>query len=183
MKFGYARVSTNDQSLDIQIEKLKAAGCDEIFSEKVSGAQNSRKELNRMIERLRPDDTVCVVRLDRLGRRMTKLTEMILDFKEKGIHFESLENSIDTSTPMGMLMFNICAAFSEMERELIKERVQAGIDAAKEKGRIGGRPRSLTIQKEDKLRRLKASGEFSVTQMCEIVGITRSVYYREMSEN
>lgn len=183
MKFGYARVSTNDQSLDIQIEKLKAAGCDEIFSEKVSGAKNDRKELNRLLEKLRKGDTICVVRLDRLGRRMIKLAEMILDFKDRGINFESLDNKIDTSTPMGMLMFNICAAFSEMERELIRERVQAGVDAARAKGRFGGRPKSLTKDKKDKLKRLKASGEFSVSQMCEMVGITRSVYYREINRS
>jgi DNA invertase Pin-like site-specific DNA recombinase len=179
MKFGYARVSTNDQSLEIQIQKLKDSGCDEIFSEKASGARNDRKELNRLLEKLRKGDTVCVVRLDRLGRRMIKLAEMILDFKERGINFESLDNMIDTSTPMGMLMFNICAAFSEMERELIRERVQAGIDAAKAKGRIGGRPRTLTKEKTEQLRRLKKSEEFSVKQMCEMVGISRSVYYRE----
>jgi len=103
---------------------------------------------------------------------------MILDFKERGINFESLDNKIDTSTPMGMLMFNICAAFSEMERELIRERVQAGVDAARAKGRVGGRPKSITKDKIDKLKRLKASGEFSVSQMCEMIGITRSVYYR-----
>jgi len=109
---------------------------------------------------------------------MLKLAEMIIDFKERGINFESLDNKIDTSTPMGMLVFNICAAFSEMERELIKERVQAGVNAAKAKGRTGGRPRSLTLEKAEKLQRLKKSGEFSVKQICEMVGITRSVYYR-----
>jgi len=179
MKFGYARVSTNDQNLDIQVEKLKEAGCEKIFCEKVSGASNSRKELNQMLSECRRGDTVCVVRLDRLGRRMMKLAEMITDFKDKGIHFESLENKIDTSTPMGMLMFNICAAFSEMERELIKERVQAGIDAAKAQGRVGGRPKALTPEKAKQLQRLKKSGEFSVAQMCDLVGISRSVYYRE----
>lgn len=181
MKFGYARVSTNDQSLDIQIQKLKDAGCDEIFSEKVSGAKYDRKELNNLLAKLRKGDTVCVVRLDRLGRRMIKLAEMILDFKERGIDFESLDNKIDTSTPMGMLMFNICAAFSEMERELIRERVQAGVDAARAKGRVGGRPKSLNREKLEKLKRLKKTGDFSVKQICDMVGISRSVYYREVS--
>ncbi|STX81305.1 transposase (resolvase, DNA invertase) [Legionella busanensis] len=152
MKFGCARFSTNDQSLDIQIQKLKDAGCDEIFSEKISGAKIDRKELNNLLAKLRKGDTVCVVRLDRLGRRMIKLAEMILDFKERGINLESLENKIDTSTPIGMLMFNICAAFSEMERELIRERLQAGVDAARAKGRVGGRPRSLITEKANQLR-------------------------------
>lgn len=180
MKFGYARVSTKDQCLDIQIQKLKTAGCDEIYSEKVSGAKNDRKELNRLLDKLRKGDTICVVRLDRLGRRMIKLAEMILDFKERDIDFESLDNKIDTSTPIGMLMFNICAAFSEMERELIRERVQAGVDAARAKGRIGGRPRTLTKEKSEKLLQLKNSGEFSVKKMCEMIGISRSIYYREI---
>ena len=145
MKFGYARVSKNDQSLDIQIEKLKKAGCDEIFAEKVSGAKDDRTQLNLLISKLRKGDAICVVRLDRLGRRMSKLIEMINDFKDKNIEFIALENNIDTTTSMGMLLFTMCAAFAEMERILIKERVKAGLDAAHSKGRKGGRPKSLTI--------------------------------------
>jgi len=178
MKFGYARVSTKEQNLDTQLERLEDAGCERIFSEKVSGANSERKELNRLLDMLREGDTLCVTSLDRLGRQMLKLTELINEFKDKGIHFESLDNSINTSTPVGMLMFNMCAAFAEMERELLKERVQAGIEAAKANGRSGGRPRSLTPEKADKLVRLRKSGEFSVKQMCEMTGISRSVYYR-----
>lgn len=181
MKFGYARVSKNEQSLDIQIKKLKDAGCDEVFKEKVSGAKDDRSQLKLMLSKLRKGDIVCVVRLDRLGRRMIKLVEMILEFKSKGIEFVALENHLDTTTPIGMLLFNICAAFSEMERELIRERVKAGVEAAKAKGRKGGRPKALTKEKEDKLRRLKNSGEFSVAQICDMVDISRSVYYREIS--
>ncbi len=144
MKFGYARVSKNDQSLDIQIQKLCAVGCDEIFQEKVSGVKEDRKELNNLIGKLRAGDTVCVVRLDRLGRRMLKLVALINDFKTKHINFVALENNIDTTTPLGMVLFTMCAAFSEMERELIRERVRAGVDAAHAKGRKGGRPRALT---------------------------------------
>ncbi len=130
MKFGYARVSKNDQSLDVQIQKLTAAGCNEIFQEKISGAKDNRVQLNLLMGKLRKGDTICVVRLDRLGRRMIKLIDLINGFKVKGIEFISLENNIDTTTPMGMLLFSMCAAFSEMERELIKERVKAGLDAA-----------------------------------------------------
>ena len=178
MKFGYARVSKNDQSLDVQIQKLTAAGCDEIFMEKVSGVKDERKELNRLMEKLRKGDTVCVVRLDRLGRRMLKLIQLINDFNQKGINFDSLENNIDTTTSMGMLLFSMCAAFSEMERALIRERVKAGLEAARRKGRKGGRPKALTPDKVATLNSLKKSDEFSVTKICEIVGITRSVYYR-----
>jgi DNA invertase Pin-like site-specific DNA recombinase len=134
MKFGYARVSKNEQSLDIQIEKLKKAGCDEIFAEKISGAKE----------------------------------------------FIALENNIDTTTSMGMLLFTMCAAFSEMERTLIAERVKAGLDAAHSKGRRGGRPRALTHEKSKKLESLVKTKGFSVTDICKIVGISRSVYYRAL---
>ena len=181
-KFGYARVSTNDQSLDIQIQKLKDAGCDEIFMEKVSGAKDKRPQLELMIEHLREGDTVCVVRLDRLGRRMIKLVELIQAFKEKGIEFISLDNNIDTSSTMGMLLFNMCAAFAEMERELIRERVRAGLDAAHKKGRKGGRPRALTDEKAKLLKALKKADNMSVTEMCKAIGISRAVYYRARAE-
>ena len=180
MKFGYARVSKNDQSLDVQIQKLRSVGCDEIFQEKVSGVKEDRKELNVLISKLRAGDTVCVVRLDRLGRRMLKLIQLIKDFKEKGINFVSLENDIDTTTPMGMVLFSMCAAFSEMERELIRERIKAGVNAAHAKGRKGGRPRALTASKKELLTSLRQSDTFSVTQICKMVGITRSVYYRSI---
>ncbi|MBP9681707.1 MAG: recombinase family protein [Bacteriovorax sp.] len=182
MKFGYARVSKNDQSLDVQMQKLTDAGCDEIFKEKVSGAKDDRTELNRMMDKLRKGDTVCVVRLDRLGRRMMKLIELINGFKEKEISFVSLENNIDTTTPLGMVLFNMCAAFSEMERELIRERVKAGLDAAHKKGRKGGRPKALTPQKLETILSLKKSEEFSVSQICKMAGVSRSVYYRAIAE-
>jgi DNA invertase Pin-like site-specific DNA recombinase len=181
MKFGYARVSKNDQSLDIQIQKLTQAGCNEIFKEKVSGAKDDRTQLNHLIGQLREGDIVCVVRLDRLGRRMTKLIELINDFKDRGVEFVALENNIDTTTPMGMLLFSMCAAFSEMERELIKERVKAGLDAAHSKGRRGGRPKALTTDKLKTLKSLIQSEEFSVTKICIMVGISRSVYYRAIA--
>ena len=182
MKFGYARVSKNDQSLDIQIQKLQAVGCDEIFQEKVSGVKDDRKELNLLIGKLRSGDTVCVVRLDRLGRRMLKLVTLINEFKEKQVNFVALENNIDTTTPLGMVLFSMCAAFSEMERALIIERVKAGVDAAHAKGRKGGRPRALTLAKKELLASFRANDTFSVTQICEMVGITRSVYYRAIQQ-
>jgi len=182
MKFGYARVSKKDQSLDIQIQKLRSFGCDEIFQEKVSGVKEDRKELNTLIGKLRAGDTVCVVRLDRLGRRMLKLVALINDFKSKHINFVALENDIDTTTPLGMVLFTMCAAFSEMERELIRERVKAGVHASHAKGRKGGRPRALTTAKQELLNSLRKSDNLSVTQMCKLVGITRSVYYRAISE-
>ena len=181
MKFGYARVSKNDQSLDIQIQKLKDYGCEEIFQEKVSGSKDNRSQLNQLLNKVRKGDTICVVRLDRLGRRMTKLIELINDFKEKGIEFVALENNIDTTNPMGMLLFTMCAAFAEMERVLITERVKAGLYAAHKKGRKGGRPKSLTSDKLKTLKKLVKSSNFSVTKICEMSKISRSVYYRAIN--
>ena len=182
MKFGYARVSKNDQSLEVQIQKLTKAGCDEIFQEKVSGSKDDRSQLNLLLSKIRKGDTICVVRLDRLGRRMSKLIDLINNFKNQGIEFNSLENNIDTTTPMGMVLFSMCAAFAEMERGLITERVKAGLDVARSKGRTGGRPRALTPDKLKTLRLLTKTKEFSVTKICQIVGITRSVYYRATNE-
>jgi DNA invertase Pin-like site-specific DNA recombinase len=182
MKFGYARVSKNEQNLDIQLQKLQQAGCDEIFQEKISGSKNDRSQLNSLLNKLRAGDIVYVVRLDRLGRRMSKLVELINDFQERDIEFISLENNIDTTNPMGMLLFTMCAAFAEMERILITERVKAGLEAAHKKGRKGGRPKSLTPEKLKQLKFLIKSNDFSVTEMCTMTGITRSVYYRAVND-
>ncbi len=178
MKFGYARVSKNEQSLDVQIQKLTAAGCDEIFQEKISGAQDDRTQLKALMGKLRKGDTLYVVRLDRLGRRMIKLIDLINEFKEKNIEFVSLENNIDTSNHIGMLLFNICAAFSEMERELIRERVKAGLDSAKQQGRKGGRPKALTDDKAEAIRALRQANKMSVKKICETMKVSRSVFYR-----
>lgn len=178
MKFGYARVLKNEQCLDVQVQKLIAAGCEEIFKEKISGAKDDRPQLKALMNKLRKGDTLCVVRLDRLGRRMMKLVELINEFKEKGIEFVSLENNLDTSSHMGMLLFNICAAFSEMERELIRERVKAGLDSARRQGRKGGRPRAITDEQANTIRALRLSGRMSVKAICETMKVSRSVFYR-----
>ena len=183
MKFGYARVSKNEQSLDIQVQKLQAAGCEEIFQEKISGAKDNRPQLTALMGKLRKGDALCVVRLDRLGRRMIKLIELINDFKAKGIEFISLENNLDTSSSMGMLLFNICAAFSEMERELIRERVKAGLDSAKLQGRKGGRPKALTKEKVETIKALREADKMSVRKICETIGVSRSVFYRCINQN
>ena len=174
--------SKNEQNLDIQLQKLQQAGCDEIFQEKVSGSKDDRSQLNSLLNKLRAGDIVYVVRLDRLGRRMSKLVELINNFKSRDIEFVSLENNIDTTNPMGMLLFTMCAAFAEMERILITERVKAGLIAAHKKGRRGGRPKSLTPEKLKKLKFLIKSNDFSVTEMCAMTEITRSVYYRAIND-
>lgn len=131
---------------------------------------------------MRKGDTVIVTRLDRLGRRMIKLIDLIDEFKLKGVQFISLDNNIDTSTPIGMLLFTMCAAFAEMERTLITERIKAGVALAHSLCRKGGRPRSLSIDKHKKLKSLIQVNDFSVTEICKMVGISRSVYYRSIAE-
>jgi len=183
MKFGYARVSKKDQNLENQIKKLASIGCEEIFYEKISGAKDDRPQLKIMLNKLRKGDVVYVVKLDRLGRRMLKLIELINDFKKKGIELISLENNIDTTNSIGMLLFNICAAFSEMERELIKERIIAGIDNSKKNGVRGGRPKSITNKKRSKLLSLIRSKNMSIRDICNTIQISKSTYYREINNN
>lgn len=142
MKIGYARVSTIDQDLGRQIAALKAAQCDRIFEEKISGAKSSRPELDRMLESLRPGDIVVVQKLDRLGRSVMNLLQLMQDFKNREIGFVSLSDSIDTSTAAGRMMFNMLASLAEFERELIVERVNHGLAHARSQGRVGGRPKA-----------------------------------------
>ncbi len=162
---------------------MQKYGCDEVYQEKVSGVKDNRSQLDKLLGRLREGDKVVVQRLDRLGRRMSKLIELINDFKNRKIEFVSLENNIDTSNPMGMLLFSICAAFSEMERNLITERVKAGLCAAHKKGRKGGRPKSVTKDKLKTLKSLLKNNDFSVSKKCKMIGISRSVYYRTINSS
>ena len=137
-KIGYARVSTKNQNLDLQIDALKKAGCDKIFFEKKS-AVKERAEFQRCLEYLRDGDTLVVWKLDRLGRTMKQLINLIEDLKEKGIGLYIVSESIDTSTKMGNMMFTLASMFAEMERELIRERTNVGLAAARKRGRVGGR--------------------------------------------
>lgn len=181
MKYGYARVSKKEQSLDVQIEKLRQAGCDEIFQEKVSGAIDSRKELNALLSKLQKGDTLYVVRLDRLGRRMAQLIELINDFKNKGIEFISLENNIDTTTPMGMILFNMVASFAEMERIILIERIKAGVENSRKNGTKNGRPQKLDNKQLKLLQSISKTRKVSVKEVCKLFGIGSSTYYRLLS--
>ena len=143
MKIGYARISTIDQSLDLQIDALEKYGCKKIFKETKS-AIKERPELEKMLEHLRDGDILVVWKLDRLGRSLKHLIDLVTGFREKGIEFISLNDAIDTTTAQGRLTFNIFASFAEFERELIKERTMAGLQAARERGRVGGRKKGLS---------------------------------------
>src|SRR5664279_770649 len=141
---GYARVSTDDQDASLQVDALKAAGCIKVFTDKASGALASRPQLDRMLDHLRPGDIVVVWRLDRLGRSLKNLIALVEDLAEKGVGFRSLTESIDTTTANGKLFFSIMGALAEFERDLVRERTMAGLEAARARGRVGGRPAKMT---------------------------------------
>jgi DNA invertase Pin-like site-specific DNA recombinase len=177
MKIGYARVSTLDQSLNAQIDALKNAGCDEIYEEKKSGVAD-REALEKALGYLREGDTLVVTKLDRLGRSLKKLLELIEELKERGIHFQSLDDGIDTSTSVGNFFFQVIGAFSELERNLIVERTQKGLKAARSRGRLRGRPQ---IHKEDKKEiayREVMENEKSIKEIAESLGMSRMTIYR-----
>jgi DNA invertase Pin-like site-specific DNA recombinase len=144
MMIGYARVSTQDQNPALQLDALKAVGCDRIFEEKASGAQRDRPELKAALEYMRDDDVLVVWKLDRLARSLGQLIETVEGLERRGIGFRSLTEQIDTTTAPGRLTFHIFGAMAEFERSIIRERTRAGLDAARARGRNGGRPRSLS---------------------------------------
>src|SRR3954468_11837243 len=144
MLIGYARISTQDQTLDLQRDALEKAGCENIFTDQVSGTKAERKGLTEALSHLRSGDTLVVWRLDRLGRSLRHLIDTVTQLQEKGIDFKSLQESIDTTTTSGKLVFHIFGALAEFEREIIRERTNAGLYAARRRGRKGGRRAALT---------------------------------------
>jgi len=158
MFIGYARVSTADQNLTLQIDALRNLECEKIFQDKVSGSKDERIGLNQALENLRSGDTLVVWKLDRLARSLKSLIKLISELEERGVHFKSVTDSIDTSTASGRFFFHIMASLAEMERELIKERTRAGLEAARLKGRIGGRKRSMTNSKIASAKKLLKGG-------------------------
>lgn len=192
MVIGYARVSTKDQNLDLQIEALKKAGCERIFQEKISGATKERPQLDAMISQLREGDTIVVWKLDRLGRSLKNIIDLVLDFNEKKVIVKGLTDGVDTSTTNGRLFLNIMASLAEYERELIKERTNAGLNAAKARGRMGGRPKGLkaeTVGKLKLMRSLNSNPDLDIVQIYSSLGLSRATYYRycklleEMTDN
>ncbi|EBA13245.1 recombinase family protein [Roseobacter sp. CCS2] len=173
MKIGYARVSTDTQTHDAQITALEAAGCDRIFTETTSGAKKDRPILTEVMDYLRPeaDDTLVVYKLDRVARSLPHLIEIMDCLKLNGIAFRSVTEAIDTNTSSGRLMFHVCASIAEFERDLIRERTQAGLKAARAKGRIGGRPRQMTDDKINAVRELLATGT-AVKDAAAAVGVS-----------
>ncbi len=150
MKIGYARVSTQDQNLEMQLDALGKAGCEKIFQEKASGIKSDRPQLAAMQQILREGDVIYIYKLDRLGRSLKHLLEMTSDFEKRGIGLVSINDHIDTTTAQGRLIFNIFASLAEFERDLIRERTKSGLEAARARGRKGGRSRGLSKEAEKK---------------------------------
>lgn len=177
MKIGYARVSTDEQNLVLQVEALERAGCARLFQDQVSGAKTKRPGLDEALAYLREGDVLVVWRLDRLGRSLQHLIETVALLEERGIGLQSLQESIDTTTSGGKLIFHIFGALAEFERQLIRERTQAGLASARAKGRKGGRPKSLDAKKVSLLYRLYDEKEHSIQEICNLVGISKSTLY------
>jgi DNA invertase Pin-like site-specific DNA recombinase len=181
MIIGYARVSTKDQNLDLQIEALKKAGCERIFKEKISGAVKERPELDAMINQLRVGDTIVVWKLDRLGRSLKNIIDLVLDFNAKEVIVKGLTDGVDTSTGNGRLFLNTMASLAEYERELIRERTNAGLSAARARGRLGGRPKGLkadTVNKLIIMRPLINEEKHDYKKIYTTFGISRANFYR-----
>ena len=181
MKIGYARVSTHEQNLDLQLNELKKAGCDRIFHDKISGVKSDRPELKKALELLAEGDTLVVWKLDRLARSLKHLIEIVNDLEDRQIGFTSLTESVDTTTNGGKLIFHIFGALAEFERGLIVERTKAGLKAARARGKLGGRPRKLINGKKDLLFKLYDEGEMSINEICETLSISRQSLYNYLN--
>lgn len=183
MFVGYARVSTLDQNLELQSDALEEAGCDRIFTDTKSGKDTERTGLKEALEFTRPGDTLVVWKLDRLGRSLKDLIEIVQTLQGRGIGFKSLQESIDTTTPGGKLVFHVFAALAEFERDIIRERTHAGLTAARARGRQGGRPRKMDERKIKAAEKLLSDPEKSISEVCRALGIARSTLYRHRGKD
>ena len=178
---GYARVSTHEQETSLQQDALEVAGCERIFADRASGALAERPELARALEYARQGDTLVVWRLDRLGRSLRDLIETVTALGERGVGFRSLTESIDTTTPGGRLVFHVFAALAEFERDLIRERTQAGLSAARARGRRGGRPPAMSGEQVAVARAMYDSHEHTTAKIAEVLGVSRATLYRHLA--
>ena len=178
MLVGYARVSTQDQTLDLQRDALDKAGCERVFNDTISGSKVERPGLDQALAFIRSGDTLVVWRLDRLGRSLRHLIETVGTLQERGIGFKSITESIDTTNSGGKLIFHVFGALAEFERELIRDRTQAGLQAARARGRKGGRPRALDPRKVAMARALHADKGNSIEDICKTLRVSRSTLYR-----
>jgi DNA invertase Pin-like site-specific DNA recombinase len=182
MFVGYARVSTTDQTLHLQHDALTSAGCTKIFTDTASGAQTERKGLTEALAYVRAGDTLVVWKLDRLGRSLKDLISRITELNDRKIGFKSLTENIDTTTSGGKLIFHIFGALAEFERDIIRERTNAGLAAARVRGKRGGRPKALSPDKIKLARKFYADKNASVSEICKMLGISRYTLRRYMKQ-
>lgn len=177
-RIGYARVSTDDQHLDLQRDALQQAGCSVIYEEAASGKSAARPELEQCRKALRAGDTLVVWRLDRLGRSLHDLVQIVAELEQRGVHFESLTEKIETGSASGKLQFHVFAALAEFERGLIRERTQAGLAAARARGRVGGRKPKLDDKQVREIRRLMTDPTIPVSQIAKSYKVSRTTIYK-----
>ena len=182
MLVGYARISTDDQNLDLQRDALTQAGCKKIYTDQLSGVSVNRLGLATALEVLRRGDTLVIWRLDRLGRSLKDLIRLVEQLEQRGIGLKSLQENIDTATSGGRLVFHLFGALAEFERNLIRERTQAGLSAARARGRQGGRPKMLDADKRDLALRLYRERQHSIADICRMMGISKSTLYNYLAE-
>ncbi len=182
MLIGYARVSTIDQSLNLQLDALNSLGCEKIFQDVASGARTARPGLDKALAYLRPRDTLVVWRLDRLGRSLRHLIKVVNKLHKEEKSFRSLQESLDTNTTNGRLIFHIFGALAEFERDLIRDRTMAGLAAARARGRHGGRPRVMDKKKIAMAKSLLADSNHSVDEVCNILGVSRATLYSYLNK-
>ncbi len=181
MLIGYARVSTQDQTLHLQQDALEKIGCDKIFTDTASGAATERRGLEEAIQFVREGDTLVVWRLDRLGRSLKHLIEVVHQLNERKIGFRSIRENIDTTTSGGKLIFHVFGALAEFERDLIRERTHAGLQSARARGRVGGRPRIASLDTPGKVsiaQSLYDDERNNITDICKTLNISRATLYR-----
>ena len=180
MNIGYARVSTQEQNLDLQLDELKKAGAEKVFMEKVSGGkwEAERPELDKALSFVREGDKLIIWKLDRLGRSLPQLIRTVNQLKDKSVELKSLKENIDTSSATGKLMFHIFGSLAEFERDMIKERVKAGLISARERGRLGGRPIAIKDEKEKLFLELVKDETMTTIEKCRRLEISRMTYWR-----
>lgn len=183
MLIGYARVSTMDQNLDLQIDALKLAGCQQIFTDKITGTKFERPQLSELKKILRAGDTIVVWKLDRMGRGLRDLINLMREFEENKIGFKSLTEGIDTTTTTGKLIFHIFGALAEFERNLIIERTQAGLKAGRARGKIGGRPPKLSNDQKKVLKSMHRDKSIPLTTILETFKISKPTMYKIVNES
>lgn len=179
-RIGYARVSIDDQHLELQRDALKQAGCDVIYEEAASGKNTARPELEQCRKALRAGDTLVVWRLDRLGRSLPDLVQIVAEFEKRGVNFESLTERIETGSASGQLQFHVFAALAEFERGLIRERTQVGLAAARARGRAGGRKPKLDDQQVREIKALLSDSDIKVAEVARRYGVSRTTLYKHV---